>query len=99
MTTKTLRLPDELAEAVHDVGASEHIEESTAMRKLLRLGYESYVADQYRAGRISLRQAAHRMDASLSETLDALRRLGIAGNVSADDTLESLGSLRRHPQS
>lgn len=93
MTTKTLRLPDNLAAAVRDIGTREHIEESTAMRKLLSMGYEIYVAEQYRAGRISLRDAARRMGTSLSEALDALQRLGISGNVTADDTLQSLKSL------
>jgi hypothetical protein len=93
MTTKTLRLPDVLAAAVHEVGSREDIEDSTAMRKLLRMGYETYLAEQYRLGKISLRESARRMGMSLSETLDALRQKGIAGNVSADDTLESLKSL------
>jgi predicted HTH domain antitoxin len=93
MTTKTLRLPDVLAAAVHEVGSREDVEDSTAMRKLLRMGYETYLAEQYRAGRISLREIARRLDRSLSETLDALRQKGIAGNVGADDTLESLKSL------
>ena len=93
MTTKTLRIPTNLATAVHDVGVAEHIEEATAMRKLLRMGYDLYVAEQYRAGRISLRDAGRRMGTSLSETLDTLQRLGIAGNVAAEDTLRSLKSL------
>lgn len=93
MTTKTLRLPDNLVTAVRDVGVTEHIEESTALRKLLYLGYELYLAEQYRAGRISLREVARRLGASLGDTLDALQRLGIPGNVSAADTLQSLASL------
>jgi len=93
MTTKTLRMPGNLAAAVRDVGVAEHIEEATAMRKLLRMGHNLYMAEQYRAGRISLRNAARRMGTSLSETLDALQRLGIAGNVAADDTLQPLKSL------
>ena len=95
MTTKTLRLPDRLAAAVREVGATEHVEESTAMRKLLQLGYNVHTAEQYRVGRISLREAARRLDLSLSETLDALQRLGISGNVSAEDTLQSMTSLDR----
>jgi hypothetical protein len=93
MTTKTLRMPSDLAAAVHAVGVDEHIEESTAMRKLLRMGCDLYVAEQYRAGRVSLREVARRMGKSMSETLDALQRMGIAGNVSADDALQSLRSL------
>ncbi len=61
MTTKTLRLPDVLTSAVRDVGEAEHIEDSAAMRKLLRMGYDLYVA----------------------------------GNVTADDTLQSLKSIER----
>jgi hypothetical protein len=95
MTTKTLRLPDNLVAAVHDVGVTEHVEESTALRKLLHLGYELYLAEQYRAGRLSLRDVARRLGAPLGDTLDALQRLGISGNVSAADTLQSLASLGR----
>jgi hypothetical protein len=95
MTTKTLRLPDDLVAAVRDVKATEHVEEATAMRKLLHMGYDLYLAEQYRAGRISLREVAQRMDTSVSEAMDALQRLGISGNVSAADTLQSLTSLRQ----
>jgi predicted HTH domain antitoxin len=93
MTTKTLRLPEVLATAVHDVGAREDIEDSTAMRKLLRMGYDAYLAEQYRLGRLTLREMARRMGVSLSEALDVLRQRGINGNVTADDTLESLKSM------
>ena len=98
MTTKTLRLPDVLAAAVHEVGFREDIEDSTAMRKLLRMGYETYLTEQYRAGRLSLREVARRLGISLSETMDALRQKGIAGNVTADDTLTSLNSLGTHKE-
>jgi hypothetical protein len=94
MTTKTLRLSDDLVQAIRELGAAEHIEESTAMRKLLRMGYELYLAEQYRVGRISLRDAAGRLGVSLSETLEALQHLGITGNTGADDTLSSLRSLQ-----
>jgi hypothetical protein len=93
MTTKTLRLPDALAAAVHDVGAAEHIEDSAAMRKLLHMGYAAYIAERYRAGRMSLREAARRMEMSLGDALDALRQLGVSGNATADDTLHAFRSL------
>ena len=35
MTTKTLRLSDSLLDGVHELGNAEHIEEATAMRKLV----------------------------------------------------------------
>jgi hypothetical protein len=98
MTTKTLRLSDSLAEAVRELGTAEHIEESTAMRKLLRMGYDVYVAEQYRVGRMSLRDVATRMNLPLSETLEALQRLGITGNTGADDALASFQSLGNVPR-
>jgi len=58
MTTKTLRLSDSLLDAVHELGSAEHIEEATAMRKLLRMGYNLFLADQYRVGRLTLREVA-----------------------------------------
>jgi hypothetical protein len=93
MTTKTLRLPDELAGAVRTVGLAEHIEESTAMRKLMTMGFELYTARLYASGRITLRQTAKRLGLSLSATLDFLQQVGISGNVTANDTLASLQSL------
>jgi predicted HTH domain antitoxin len=97
--TKTLRLPVDLASAIRNVGKEEHLDESVAMRKLLHLGYAAYVAEKYRSGRISLRTAAEEMGLPLSEAMDALSRMGIPGNVSADDTLHSLQSLRRQGMS
>ena len=62
--------------------------------KTLRMGYEVFLADQYRAGRMSLRDVASRMELTLSETLDVLQSMGISGNTTADDTLASLRSLK-----
>lgn len=95
MTTKTLRLPDVLTDAVRDVGRYEHIKESTAMRKLLTMGYELYLANLYERGAVSIRDVARRLDLSVSEAIDRLRELGVSGNVTADDTLASLRSLER----
>ncbi len=98
MTTKTLRLSDSLLDAVHDLGKTEQVEEATAMRKLMRMGYHLFLAEQYRAGRLTLREVARRMELSLSETLEALQRLGVTGNTGADDTLASWRSLAPIPR-
>ncbi len=97
MTTKTLRLPDSLLDAVRELGQAEQVEEATAMRKLLRMGYGLFLAEQYRAGRLTLREVAQRMELSLSETLEALQRVGVTGNTGADDTLASWLSLAPVP--
>jgi hypothetical protein len=73
------------------------IMDADCLIKLLSMGYELYLAEQYRRGGLSLRQVAARINVSLSEAMDRLRELGVAGNVTADDTLESLKSLPRGP--
>ena len=65
------------------------------MRNLLRMGYGLYLAEQYRAGRRTLRDIADRLELSLSETLDTLQRLAITGNTGADDTLTSYRSMSK----
>lgn len=95
MITKSLRLSDSLVSAVREIGHDEQIEDAAAMRKLLRMGYGFYLAEQYRAGRRTLRDVAHRLELSLSETLEMLQRLGITGNTGADDTLASFRSATK----
>ena len=93
MRTKTPRIPEELVGAVRDVGLTEHIEESAAMRKLLHLGCERYLVNRYRGGEIALREMARQLRTSLSDALDLLQRQGIPGNVGAAETLESLQTM------
>lgn len=63
----------------------------------MRMGYGLFLAEQYRAGRLTLREVARHMELSLSETLEALQRLGVSGNTVADDTLASWLSLDPPP--
>ena len=53
------------------------------------------LTEQYRAGRRTLRDVAHRLDLSLSDTLEMFQRLGITGNTGADDTLASFRSTSK----
>ena len=57
MQTKSIRLPGDLLTAIEMVERREHIEEATAVRKLIRTGLETYVARLYRDGQITLREA------------------------------------------
>ena len=60
------------------------------MRKLIRIGYESYIGNLYRRGKISLRDAATLLNLSQMETIDLLLDAGISGNLDATDVLASL---------
>ena len=72
------------------LGQTEHIDEAPAIRKLLRLGLETYVANLYGAGRLTLREAAQRLGLCLGDTIELLRERGVSGNLTATDVLESI---------
>lgn len=90
MKTKSIRIPNEMAEAIGLVEKEEKIEESTAMRKLIRIGFESYVANLYKTGKITLRKAARLLRMSQTEVIDLFADAGIKGNLEASDVLVSL---------
>lgn len=90
MKTRSLRLPDDLLAAIAVVEDREHLEEAPAIRKLLRLGLETYVAGLYRDGRLTLREAAARLGLGPGETLDILAERGVPGNLTASDVLGSV---------
>ncbi len=90
MKTLSIRIPDDLMAALQFVGKEEKIEPSTAMRKLVRIGYESYVGNLYRQGKVSLRDAATLLNLNQIETLDLFLDAGISGNLDATDVLTSL---------
>lgn len=93
MKTKTLRIPDELQQAITMIEEHEHIEESTAMRKLLQMGYESFVAGLYERGDVTLGQAASFLRRSRPDVLDLFLQKGVRGNLRAEDVVASLASL------
>ncbi len=90
MKTRSLRLPEELLAAIEIVEKNEHLDTAPAIRKLLRLGLETYISDLYGAGRLSIREAAERLGLSLGDTLDVMRERGVSGNLTASDVLESI---------
>ena len=90
MKTKSLRIPDDLLEAISIVEEREHIERAPAIRKLIRMGLEVYVSDLYAQGRLTLREAAARLDLDVTATLDLLLERGVRGNLDAGDTLASI---------
>jgi len=90
MKTRSLRLPDDLLAAITAVEEKEHLDEAPAIRKLLRLGLESYVADLYRDGRLTLREVAARLGLSPAAALDVLCERGVPGNLTASDVIAAM---------
>jgi predicted HTH domain antitoxin len=90
MKKLSMRIPDDMMEAAQLVAKEEKIEPSTAMRKLVRIGYETYVGNLYKQGKVTLRGAASLLNLNLMENVDLLLDAGIAGNLDATDVLTSL---------
>jgi predicted HTH domain antitoxin len=90
MKVKSMRIPDDIDQAINYVSQLEKIEKAQSLRKLARIGFEYYVAKSYKEGRITLRDASDLLKLSLSETIDLLAEMGVKGNIHAADVYASL---------
>jgi hypothetical protein len=90
MKTLSIRIPDDILSALPGVGKEEKIEPSKAMRKLVRVGYESYMGNFYRQGKVTFRDTATRLNLNQIETLALFLEAGISGNLDASDVFASL---------
>jgi predicted HTH domain antitoxin len=95
MKVKSMRIPEDIDKAIGYVARAEKIEDTHSLRKLARMGFESYVAREYKAGKITLREAADLLSLTLSETIDLLSDVGVKGNIHAVDVMKSLESLTK----
>ena len=90
MKTKSIRIPKDMMAAIEVVEKEEKIEESTAMRKLIRIGFETYIGNLYKQGKVTLRQAAKLLNLSQIEAMNLFLDAGIKGNLDASDVMTSL---------
>ena len=88
-----MRIPEDIDQAINYVSKLEKIEKAQSLRKLARLGFEYYVAKNYREGRITLRNTSDLLNLNLSETVDLLLEMGVKGNIRASDVYASLNSI------
>ena len=90
MKIKSIRMSDDLLDAIALVEKEEKIEETTAVRKLIKIGYESYLSELYEVGKLSLADVARRLHVTQIEALDLLLQKGIRGNLDMSDAVHSL---------
>ena len=93
MKVKSLRIPEEIDQAIDYVARSEKLGKTSSLRKLTRMGFEVYVAKLYERGKLTLREAANLLHLNLMETIDLLSEMGVKGNIKAKDVMESLKAL------
>ena len=61
-----------------------------AIRKMIKTGFETYVSDLYKDGKITIREAARLLNKPISETIDLLIQRGVKGNLEASDVITSI---------
>jgi len=95
MRVKTIRIPEQIDEAIEYVARSEKLEKTSSLRKLTRMGFEVYVAKSYERGKLTLREAAKLLSLTLLETIDLMSEMGVKGNIRAKDVMDGLKTLKR----
>ena len=81
MITKTIRLPEDLSARIGYRAKKEDVDESDAIRQLIKLGFKEYAVNLYKERKVTLREASELADVSLREMLELLMEHGIKGNV------------------
>lgn len=93
-----IRFDDDTLKKIDELGIDDDLDRSSAVRKLVNLGYQSHVqkkaTDQYRQGKVTLSQAARTARLTLWEMEKALVESGYKSEYSTED-LESEAKLLR----
>jgi predicted HTH domain antitoxin len=93
MKVTSLRIPEDIDQAIDYVARSEKLEKTSTLRKLARMGFEVYVAKSYEKGKLTLREASRLLQLNLMDTIDLLNEMGVKGNIRAKDVMEGLKTL------
>ncbi|MEM2959090.1 MAG: UPF0175 family protein [Candidatus Jordarchaeaceae archaeon] len=95
MKTKTIRLPEEILKGIAYRAEKEDIEESTAIRKLLREGLIEYAAKLYRDGETTLGESVQLAGVSLRRMLEILLNKGIRGNITLNQQKRAMEHAKK----
>lgn len=95
MKVRSMRIPQDIERAIEYVSKVEKVEKAQSLRKLARIGFESYVGKSYLQGKVTLREASNLLNLTPSETMDLLLEMGVKGNIRAKEVLASLNTLEQ----
>ena|SRR3970040_178018 len=95
MITKTILLPEDLLAMICYCAKKEDVDESDAIRQLIKLGLKEYAVNLYRDIKVTLREASELADVSPREMFDLLMEHGIKGNVTLKQQQKSLKYVER----
>lgn len=93
MKVKSIRIPQDIEHAIDFLSRIEKIDSTQSFRKLARIGFETYIANLYQNGKLSIRDVSTELGISISEAIDMLSEKGVKGNIRATDVLQSIHSM------
>jgi hypothetical protein len=95
MNVMSLRLSSEELSWIAKWAKQERKEKSEAARKLLKFGWMFACLERYREGKISLGRLAREWRVPVVEVMDFLSKHGVSSNLTDEDYLQSVESLRK----
>lgn len=94
-----IRLPKELLKKLDMLSKKQMEDRSTVIRKLVMAGYQQQMrekaVEEYRGGKITFSEAAHKADFSLWEFEKYLVEKGYKSEYSIDDLEKEIGILSK----
>jgi len=88
--SRSVRFSEELWTTICWLHQREGGDISEEIRRLLKKGVEREIAELYRQGKVSLREAADLLARPHRETLELFREMGVPGNVTMAQSLAAL---------
>jgi predicted HTH domain antitoxin len=79
---------------VIDIMKKNGLDEEGAVKKIVNLGIQDYVAELYECGEISIREAAEILQLNFRQTMDILEKK-VGGNVEPEQEARALNLAKR----
>jgi predicted HTH domain antitoxin len=85
---------DQSINRVIDLMRKDGLDEERAIKKIINMGIQDYVADLYKNGEISIRESAEILQMSFRQTLEILEGK-IGGNVGREEEIKALNYAKK----
>lgn len=85
---------DQSMNKVIDLMRKDGLDEERAIKKIINRGIQDYVADLYRNGDISIREAADILQMGFRQTMEILEEK-VGGNIGREEELRALNYAKR----
>lgn len=85
---------DQSINKVLDLMKKDGLDEKSAMKKIINLGIQDYVAELYKDGEVTIREAAEILQLNFRQTLELLEEK-VGGNVGYEEETKALSLAKK----